>query len=410
MKIHFCDLCNESVPQSDLDQGRARMVKGRVVCTSCERAMSLAAPSAAAPLAEPAPNVAEQIPAATIPEANAADASGMHQALRPGVGQSSGGSGGAVWMAAASLLVSAVLIYVFQQRVDGLQEADKQLAREIEQSRSDARALERQLARVPAQLSELEQRLEKELQDALGASEKQRNDIAGAAQRAEQLVAELQRTVGAMRKELDSSALVREQRLDELSHKLAQGDDVQRELAKRLEEYQKANESARAAAEAAAKALPEKPAAAGAPAWNALLPNLADANPSTRWEAVDELGRAKDPAVIPHIVPLLKDTDLFVRMCAARVLADLGTLQGVPALIDALEDSEPTVRESAWNALRTLTGKDFKFDPQGNEADRQKKVKSWRDWWKKEGEGLLHGGSAPDPKQPPEVKTGTQKS
>ena len=23
MKIHFCDLCNESVPQTDLDEGRA---------------------------------------------------------------------------------------------------------------------------------------------------------------------------------------------------------------------------------------------------------------------------------------------------------------------------------------------------------------------------------------------------
>jgi len=182
----------------------------------------------------------------------------------------------------------------------------------------------------------------------------------------------------------------------------------QRELAKRMEEYRKSAEAARNAAEAA-KALPEKPAAPAGPAWTTLVPNLADANPSTRWEAVDELGRSKDPAVIPHIAPLLRDSDLFVRMCAARVLADLGTLQAVPALIDALEDAEPTVRESAWHALRTLTGKDFKFDPQGNDADRQKKVKSWREWWKKEGEGLLNGGgTAPEPKQPPEVKSGAR--
>jgi hypothetical protein len=114
--------------------------------------------------------------------------------------------------------------------------------------------------------------------------------------------------------------------------------------------------------------------------------------------------------VIPHVLPLWRDSDLFVRMCAARVLADLGTLQGVPALLDALEDSEWNVRESAWHALRTLTGKDFKFDPQGNEGERAKKVKLWREWWKKEGEGLLNPGTPSDPKQPVEAKARTQKS
>ena len=34
MKILFCDLCNESVPQSELDEGRAFMRKGRVVETA----------------------------------------------------------------------------------------------------------------------------------------------------------------------------------------------------------------------------------------------------------------------------------------------------------------------------------------------------------------------------------------
>jgi hypothetical protein len=46
MDIHFCDLCNESVPQSDLDLGRAFVRRGRVVCASCERAMTHAVGSA----------------------------------------------------------------------------------------------------------------------------------------------------------------------------------------------------------------------------------------------------------------------------------------------------------------------------------------------------------------------------
>src|ERR1700741_3271172 len=40
MEIHFCSLCNESVPQSDLDLGRAFLRRGRVICAVCERAMT----------------------------------------------------------------------------------------------------------------------------------------------------------------------------------------------------------------------------------------------------------------------------------------------------------------------------------------------------------------------------------
>ena len=40
MKILFCDLCNESVPQGDLDLGRAFMRKGRVVCGKCDKLMT----------------------------------------------------------------------------------------------------------------------------------------------------------------------------------------------------------------------------------------------------------------------------------------------------------------------------------------------------------------------------------
>jgi HEAT repeat protein len=364
--------------------------------------MSLAAASAGAPPAEASADTSganAPVPALEpVPAAASAPAPGLF-----------GGRSTAVWMAAASLCFSAVLVYVFQQRVDELHSADTGLARGIEQSSSRLRTLDAELGRLPAQTAELEQRLTQKLEQALASSEKQRGELAAATQRADESLADLQHAITDLRRELETGAKTREQRLDEISHRLAAGEDAQRELTGRLGEFQKSAESARAAAEAAAKALPEKPAPAG-PSWNSLLPNLADANPSTRWEAVDELGRSKDTAVIPHLLPLLKDSDLFVRMCVARVLADLGTLQGVPSLIDALEDAEPTVRESAWNALRTLTGKDFKYDPQGNEADRQKKVKSWREWWKKEGEGLLNGGSAPDGKQPAVIKSGTQKS
>ena len=395
MKIHFCDLCNESVPQSDLDAGRARIVKGRVVCGSCERAMSLAAAS------EPAPSVAS--PAAiqsSVPEAPA-----RQDSIAPAVPSASGSSSAPIWMAAASLVAIAVVIYVFQQRIELLQDSNQQLARGIEAERGSVRALEVKLAQLGPDEQAMEQRLAAHVQEALAPGETQRAELAAATKRAEQALGELKNALAEVRKDLDSGVVVREQRIDELSHRVALSEDVQRQLAGRLNEVQKTNEDAQFADEAAAKSKPAAPAAPkNDAAWKVLLPNLADASPSTRWEAVDELGRSKDPAAIPHVTPLLKDSDLFVRMCAARVLADLGTLQGVPALIDALEDSEPTVRESAWRALQTLTGKDFKFDPQANEGERSKKVKLWREWWKKDGEPLLNGGTAP------EGKSGTKKS
>ena len=40
MEILFCDLCNESVPQSDLERQRAFRLKGRVICSECDKAMS----------------------------------------------------------------------------------------------------------------------------------------------------------------------------------------------------------------------------------------------------------------------------------------------------------------------------------------------------------------------------------
>ena len=40
MNLYFCDLCNESIPQSDLDLGRAVRRNERLICAACEGAMS----------------------------------------------------------------------------------------------------------------------------------------------------------------------------------------------------------------------------------------------------------------------------------------------------------------------------------------------------------------------------------
>ena len=149
-----------------------------------------------------------------------------------------------------------------------------------------------------------------------------------------------------------------------------------------------------AAPEPAAAAAPPAaapPAADATPAWAGLLAELKSASSGARWSAVQALRDTRDPAVVPHLIPMLKDSDIFVRMATARVLGDLAVMDAVPHLIDALEDEEASVREQALVSLRELTGKDFKFDPTANEADRAKKVKAWRDWWKREGDPAAAG-------------------
>jgi hypothetical protein len=137
------------------------------------------------------------------------------------------------------------------------------------------------------------------------------------------------------------------------------------------------------------RAEPE-PADTG-PAWAPLLEDLQSPNEGKRWTAVTALAETGDPEVVQHLIPMLNDPGIFVRMAAARVIGDLGEPLGIPALIDALEDPEEPVRQAAVDALRQMTGRNFRFDAGADESDRARKIKSWRDWWKKARDGYLGG-------------------
>lgn len=120
-----------------------------------------------------------------------------------------------------------------------------------------------------------------------------------------------------------------------------------------------------------------------APKWAVELADLASSNAGSRWNAVTALGETGDPGVIPYLTPVLKDQDVFVRMAVARVLGDLGAPEAIEPLIGALEDEEPVVREAAMVSLHAITGRNFHFDPMASTAEREKKIKAWRQWWAK---------------------------
>lgn len=66
--------------------------------------------------------------------------------------------------------------------------------------------------------------------------------------------------------------------------------------------------------------------------------------------------------VASWIIPLLSRRHVGLRVQACESLADLDARSSVPALVEVLEDPDKRVREAAWTALQTLTGRELPLD------------------------------------------------
>jgi hypothetical protein len=388
MQIHFCDLCNESVPESDLEQGRAFLRKGRVVCASCDAAMSAASAGAptevstASVVAEAPPNPPAPLAPATA--SAPAPAPHVHPHAHPHRAPSNSGAGIAVGLVA--ILLVFVLGYWIgdqlsqvQHRLGGIETTQNDQKGELAAGRD-------RLVRAQTDIADDAERRALDLRATLDAkvAAAAEQDRAAAARVDTQLAAfqgkldELQRAFGQVGRH-DAELVALGKRCATLSDELA-------ELRRTLEAS--AAESAQAAAsEGASGAHTPKPAQ---PAWFPLLEQLNSKRASERWQAMTALAETRDPAVAPHLVPGLRDEDVFNRMATARMLGDLASPVAVPALIETLNDANASVRDAAYLALRSITKRDFPFNAHSDdEADRAKKVKVWEDWWKKDGSKLL---------------------
>ena len=394
MELHFCDICNESVPQSDLDRERAFLRHGRVVCAQCESAMAGAeadavaetAPGAASPggtvlgdfgsggqeqSASPGPGPARGFPPPPPPLSGGRPAVGpifMPPAQRSGIG----GLLLVGLMAAAALVVSSIVTVVLVERI---QESRGQ-------SVADLARMERRLA---SQLSELERTMagwresdgvdRAREHDALQSAEASHRSRSTA--RLDVIDARLE-AIGRVSLRLDEleTAVKRDRSgLNSVSSNLAQ---VKRDLGVLAERWVEALATGDVVADDR-----EAVAAVREPEWMEHTRGLASPSAATRWSAVTALGETKDPGVVPHLLAMLEDPDIFVRMATARILGDLRGEEAIGSLIDALDDEEPAVREAVVLALRSITAESFRYDPMASESDRARRVKAWRDWWKK---------------------------
>ena len=100
---------------------------------------------------------------------------------------------------------------------------------------------------------------------------------------------------------------------------------------------------------------------AGKPAYVVLLDALKDRNCLVRWEAVNILGAAGDPEVVPALVRALEDSEFEVRWVAAEALIRMGTT-GLKTLFQALIERADSafLRERAHHVLHKLATGELK--------------------------------------------------
>ncbi|MCY3001693.1 MAG: HEAT repeat domain-containing protein [Planctomycetota bacterium] len=358
-EIFFCDLCNESVPLSDLDGGRAFRIKGRVVCATCNLTMTQPAVAAAAPIA-------------------AAPVHSHGHAHAVASTRDAGGSYAALTLAAVALGGVAFVGYWVHGEVGKLHKGQSS---ELALAQDRLAELSRQLASERAAREELRVALVGKLDSELATlSSAQVQHAENAARAAEEVRLALNGVQGSVARVDD--ALMRLERQDgELLTLQKHVNELQlgaREAEARFDEELEALRQSQSAAPAAAPAEER-------PSWWPLVQQLKNESVSERYGALVALAATRDPQAAEHVLPLLADQDIFLRMAAARTLGDLGNPIAVEPLINTLEDAEGVVREAAYLSLRAITRRDLPFDAQSSDAaERTKRVKAWREWWEKE--------------------------
>ncbi|MFT7677451.1 MAG: hypothetical protein ACI8QC_001429 [Planctomycetota bacterium] len=372
MDIQFCDLCNESVPFSDMERGRAFQQAGRLVCANCDRAMG----GGGAPHEEHAAG-ANGLPAAGAPA--------------PLVVTRGGGGAAGVFVGLLALAVAGGGLALFLDRLEGTEAGLGRLEDALtEEGRARNSVLREQDQRLQAGMAELGGRAEARSEELMHLLQAQLAALQASDQKQLAAFAGVQAELEALR----STASGKQDRIEQLMAGLGERMNAletdQRFYADRVVEFEEGLRELATREPAAPAGMTAPGAAQAGPApWEGLLGDLAHASSSIRMEAVYDLAETGDPRVVSHLVPMLGDEDLFVRMATARAMMDLDGRAGVPGLIETLEDSSGAVREAAMVALRKIAGRDFGFEPLASDADRAKRVKAWRTWWKKEGTAFL---------------------
>jgi hypothetical protein len=353
MKVYFCDVCNQSIPLADLKENRATTIQGKLFCQACN-------------------------PLNTLPAA------------------STGGSG--------RLLGGLALLLIAGVGVAGF-EGYRRFKERLEEGDAKVTSVTAQLHTVQATLSETAQKadhLEKAAaeRDRVDAVEAKLAQQAQLQEKTRQDVGRLEDLIGRLKgfqEKVTSVELQQQQQATDLTNLRADMEgmakhleqSIDRSVTKVLQEVSGGGhvDQSNVSAPGAVAAPGSDKSAAPAPLdenTTKIIAKLSDKDSAKRWEALDDLAQRRDRRFLPHILPLLKDSDTFVQLRAIMAVTELGAREAVRDLISLLRDSDPIVREETQVDLIRLTGaQNLQFNVNANPEEREKAVKQWEDWYAK---------------------------
>lgn len=354
VEVAFCDLCGTSVPDVDFGMGMATRLQGKTIGKCCLSQLRAAAPGVAAATAGPA-------------------TAGTHDPRLVPV---------AIAMLAAVAAATIFLDYQFA-------ESDRRRVQEHSQVVQSQRADHDAIQRIDVAMDGAARRA-----DLDGFVDKVGSTLAGtqadAVQSREQ-VAVLQKDIAALQREVRAAVTASidyRPLFDDLRTTLQRQGAVIAELRAAGAGTPVAPVEAASAPKGEAGATPgegaKPPAADALPAALAeTAKKLASPDPAVRFEAVDELLHSKNPLVLPHLLPLARDADSFVRRLTVEGLRDFKRPEAVDALLGALADGDERVRDYAWRSLVEMTGQKIAFEAGGSKDARARAVTRWQEWWEK---------------------------
>jgi hypothetical protein len=110
-----------------------------------------------------------------------------------------------------------------------------------------------------------------------------------------------------------------------------------------------------------------------------------------RYLVLAVLFRLREPSTQEFLIQVLRRGDRKERRMAAEALWRFGDYRCVGALIDALDDDCLDVVNTVAAALRAITGFNYGIYRSISEAQRQKAIRDWRQWYAVTGSSFASG-------------------
>jgi HEAT repeat protein len=132
-------------------------------------------------------------------------------------------------------------------------------------------------------------------------------------------------------------------------------------------------------------APPEDPAVVKAKVDKAMT-DLDSGNPDVIYPAITVLSQYKVVEAVPKLSKLLwpdetQHKDVFTRQAAAAALGNIGSVDGVVVLINAIADRADMVSQQANRSFKLITNHDTELSPKARIQEKRKVVGATLEWW-----------------------------